>query len=459
MLWLLPRLIAPAGALFVEGPAAAIGALLFQEAGLFATGKVTDGCQRLFARRLFIGAWLLRVTVTLPLHYVNKLDNGNGALFQDDYTNDLVAEWLLRIARGEGISVFPGHQHLLDSSYTYLLMGLYAVFGHVPLLPKLLNASLGALCAVLVFDMARRAFKPSVAVIAGLGAAAMPTLVLWSTVTLKETLVLLVALLGLVALQRLSDGPFTAGLLVTLVTIAVVSLDLRSTTSLILLLLLPLVLLRDVPKWRLALAAAALLVLVTGGLALARGRATGRPLSGVAEDVVLQIRHRRAQEAAAARSVIRPQQEVISPTGQPEIPEAEAASDAAPFSISSDIVEPLGYALLAPAPWQAQGLAELAASGEMLVWYVLLGASVAAWWAPPRQRLFVICLIAFGIANWLLLAASEGNLGNLLRHRLLLAPALLVLGAAGVEWLWDRGGRPWPRVLPLIVLGEAKADS
>ena len=169
---------------------------------------------------------------------------------------------------------------------------------------------------------------------------------------------------------------------------------------------------------------------------VARQQATGRPPSGVVEDIVLQIRHRRAQEAAAARSQIRPENDVLTAEGRREIPVAEAVSDATPFSMTDDVLNPLGYALLAPAPWQARSASELAASGEMLVWDILLLASFFAWRLPPRQRLFVACLIAYGIANWLVLAVSEGNLGNLMRHRLMLAPTLLILGSAGIEWLW-----------------------
>ena len=113
----------------------------------------------------------------------------------------------------------------------------------------------------------------------------------------------------------------------------------------------------------------------------------------------------------------------------------------APFTVRGDIVEPLGYALLSPAPWQAHGVSELGASAEMPVWYVLLAASCLAWrasGADPRQRVFVVCLLAYGIANWLVLAASEGNVGNLLRHRLMLDPVLLIFGGAGLEWLWMR---------------------
>jgi hypothetical protein len=130
---------------------------------------------------------------------------------------------------------------------------------------------------------------------------------------------------------------------------------------------------------------------------------------------------------------------VLSATGS-ELPAAEAISDAEPFSLVGDVIDPLGYALLAPAPWQAQSRPELAASAEMAVWYVLLVASLFAWRAAPRQPMFLLLLIAYGVANWLILAAVEGNLGNLLRHRLMLDPVLLILGGAGLDWLWSRRG-------------------
>src|SRR5579859_1001652 len=153
------RVLAPLGALIIEGWPALVGAVLIQEGCLWLVGRLTEACQRALCARLFLGAYGLRIAIALPTHVVARLGNGNGSLFQDDYTNDLVAEWLVRIARGDGtVSIFAGHQHLLDGLYPYLLMAIYAVFGYSPLLPKLLNAGLGGLSAVLVFDMGRRLF-------------------------------------------------------------------------------------------------------------------------------------------------------------------------------------------------------------------------------------------------------------------------------------------------------------
>jgi 4-amino-4-deoxy-L-arabinose transferase-like glycosyltransferase len=412
---------------------------------------------------LFAAAYGLRAALALPSHYVAKLGNGNGALFQDDYTYDLVGEWLGRIARGDGLTIFAGHIHLLDGVYPYVLMALYAVFGHTPLLPKLLNASLAALSAVLMMEIARRAFRPAVGTVTGVAAAVLPTLVIWSIVTLKEVLVLFVALVALRALQVLVETPLrsahAANALIVMAAALALAFDLRTTTCLILFGMLLVVLvtraqMRPRP-WVVGLSGLVLLVVVVGSLGALRGYLSARPPAGVFEDVMLQLRHRRAQEAAAARSQIRSQSDVFTPEGE-EIVLAEAASDSAPFNVMLDVIDPLGYALLSPAPWQVRNLRDAAASGEMLVWYALLGTSLFAWRAEPRpdthQRLFVVCLILYGVGNWLVLAASEGNLGNLLRHRVMLTPTLVILGSAGLVWLWSRMRR-------LPVLARARSRS
>jgi hypothetical protein len=457
--------VAPLGALVVEGWPALIAAVLLQEGGVWLAGRLVEPCQRVFARRLFLAAFGLRVAIALPTHAIARLGDGSGALFQDDYTNDLVGEWLVRIARGDGISIFPGHQHLLDGLYPYLLMAVYAIFGYSPLVPKLVNAGLAGLSAVLIFEIARRAFRWPAAVLAGLGAALLPTMVVWSVVTLKETLVLCLCLLGLWAVQWLSvtsrREPRFMHVVVLLVGVLALLLDLRSPAAGI---LICLALATSFARtryrlrwWQVTAAVLSLVVIAGGGVWIVRARTTNRPITTVVEDAVLIIRHRRAQEAASATSRIRTESDVLSATGT-ELPASEAASDAAPFSVVGDVLNPLGFALLAPAPWQARSGPEVGAAAEMPVWYVLLLASLLAWRASPRQRFFVASLAAYGIANWLVLAASEGNVGNLLRHRLTLNPVLLILGAAGLEWLWVRAGRPLSSKFP-AALTAARAES
>jgi hypothetical protein len=449
------RVIAPLGALYVEGWPAFVGTLLFQEGGLWLARRISGAANRQFATALFLAAYGLRMLIVLPSHYVAKLSNGNGALYPDNYTADLVGEWLVRIARGQGATaIFPGHQYLLESVYSYVLMSIYAVFGYTPILPKVLNISLAALCAVFTFEIASKMFSRRAAMVAALGMAFLPSLVVWSVATIKETLVLFVSLVALWALQVISEGDRRErrlwDALVVLLGAALLLLDLRATSAFIVVGLLGLFIVGRsrvrLRPWQMAVAGVVIAGVLVGGSLVVRERTSNRPLSASFEDLALQIRHRRAQEAAGAGSQLRTESAVGSPTPS-GLPAAEAMSDAAPFSFLGDVIDPLGYALLAPAPWQASSSLELAASAEMLAWYVLLVASFFAWRAGPRLPLFAFGLIAYGGANWLILAAVEGNVGNLLRHRMMLEPVLLIMGAAGLEWLirfpWrgPRGGQ------------------
>lgn len=471
MTWQLAiRVAAPIGALVVEGWPALIGALIVQELGLWAAGRLSAPCRTAFGRSLFLAAYGLRVAIVLPTHYLHKLANGSGALYRDDYTNDLVGDWLVRIAHGDvPTAIFAGHQYLLSSVYSYLLMGTYAVFGYTPILPKLLNVSLAGLCAVLTFEIARRSFSQRVAIVCAIGMAVLPSFIVWSIATLKETLVLFVSLASLRCLQFLSTARRRDrrvwDALIVLAGLTVLLLDLRSSSAFVMVGLLALLVIGRsrvrLRAWQTGLAAFLVAGVLLGGLVFVRERTSNRPLSATFEDLALQIRHRRAQEAAGANSQIRSDSDAPSLDDSPLPSLAEAASDAAPFAFSTDVVDPLGYALLAPTPWQAQSNQELAASAEMLLWDLLLIGSLFGWRHAPRVKLFTIVLYAYLSANWLILAAVEGNVGNLLRHRLMLDPILLMLGVSGWSWLLPRIARGkfgWPRALALLEGEEVRAD-
>jgi hypothetical protein len=276
-------------------------------------------------------------------------------------------------------------------------------------------------------------------------------MVVWSIAAIKETLVLFTSLVALWIMQfltvadrrdrRVADG------LVLLLGATLLLLDLRETSALIVVVLLAAICIGRLHLrlrvWQMGLAGVVVAGFLVGGLLLMRDRGNNRPLSATFEDIALQVRHRRAQEAAGAGSQLRPDAQLETDT-VPQIPAAEANSDATPFSITGDVIDPLGYALFAPAPWQAGSSLELAASAEMVVWDVMLVVSFFAFRARPRQPMFALCLVAYGVANWLILAAVEGNVGNLLRHRLMVDPVLIIFGAAGLESLWPRL-RYWSR--------------
>jgi hypothetical protein len=298
-----------------------------------------------------------------------------------------------------------------------------------------------------VMEVGRRTFRDSEGRIAGVGAVVLPTMVMWTLTMLKETLVVFGILVVLRSMQALGEEPvrssaFSNALVGLLGGLLLVE-DLRFSAFLVLGALVPLALagrvVRQVrPAYALVGALLAVGALVST-LALARLQAPNSWLAELTrpDELVRMLGERRDLEAVGARSQISAE-EASTPPGD------ERGSPLA----GRGIVETLGFALLAPAPWQARGLRELAAGGEMLIWYVLLVGAAFSWAARPRQPMFASVLGLYGLAIWLLLAATEGNLGNLLRHRTMLAPPVLVLGGAGLLWMWSatvhwRAGGRW----------------
>ncbi len=436
------RVGVPLVGLLAQGWSGLVGLLLLQEAGIWIARRVASDAA--FGYRLFVGAFALRAILAAALEVYAETTRGSGGLLLDDTTYDTVAWFLVRIAHGEGLAVFEGHQYFLDSAYPYVMAGIYAVFGHAPLVVKALNCAASALTAVLLAEMARHAFGARLGRLVGLAGAVLPTLVVWGLLMLKEPLVLFAIAIALRSLQvmlqtRWGSGAFANALLVLLAAMAALD-DLRLAAMGIVATLAPFV----VAAWlaprigrRLTVGSGAVVVLalVVTPLAVAVFAPSTRLAQLTHLDVLADtLSLRRTQESATARSGIGD----TTPAASDE--ESPIAAGVSPLSVS----QAFGQALLSPAPWQVRSLRDLAASGEMVVWYVLLGGVLLSWKAGPRQPLFAAMLALQGLETWALLAFSEGNVGNLLRHRVMLVPALLVLGVPGVDWAWAALRRRYP---------------
>ncbi len=446
------RILLPLGALIVGGPTTFLGILLAQEAGRWLAGRLA--LDQPFATHLYTGAYAVRALLAIVLYVAYLPGNGDGAVLPDEYSNDIAAQWLVRIAHGEGLALFTAHKHVVDNGYPLLLAGLYAVVGYVPLLPKLLDAVVGGLVAVVVAEIARRAYGGATGRLSGTIAAFLPSLVFWTALALKEAMVLLGAVLALAGTQSLLLHSVPSRRVGNQVVVLVVGLallaDLRAPIALFVVLAAAgafalLHLLRH-PALGLAMAGVVLVVLVGG---IAASRTVARPLATAlverVEATAQGIRHRRGWEAYGARSQLPGADSVIgfTPTDDPSNPDVAYREE--PFRWSSDVLGPLAATLLYPLPWEAESLRDLAAAGEMPIWYALLAASLVALARPSRSDGTAYLLVGFGLLTWALLAASEGNVGNLVRHRMLLDPTVVVLGSVGTlrawAWLARRRGR------------------
>jgi 4-amino-4-deoxy-L-arabinose transferase-like glycosyltransferase len=97
------------------------------------------------------------------------------------------------------------------------------------------------------------------------------------------------------------------------------------------------------------------------------------------------------------------------------------------------------YVFFGPLPWEAPSLSARAVIPEMLLWYGLLAAAVIGLAASIRSRWRDLVLPLGFTVSWVVaLALTEGNTGNIFRHRSQFSPFVLMVSAAGLLWLWNR---------------------
>src|SRR3954464_137231 len=155
---------------------------------------------------LFLVVVLLRLALTIASHVVLVAKTGSAFLFPDDQMYHLIGWQLADYWHGSGPPVSDADSYLL-TNYTALVGIFYFLFGPQVLLIKLLNAVIGAACALVTFRLAELYFDRRVALIAMVLVALWPSLVLWSVLNLKDVFCLLLALLVLLGTERFRTSP------------------------------------------------------------------------------------------------------------------------------------------------------------------------------------------------------------------------------------------------------------
>ena len=145
-------------------------------------------------RKLFWTALALRVTVALVIHF----GVANEGLFAPDQTayhlfGKFVADLWSQDVPGPVSNMLPN----IPKGYIYMVAAVYYLIGPYSLLPKLLNCLLGASMVPLAHDLALRMGTSAAAALrAARFVTWFPSLVLWSSLNIRDaTIILLIALL------------------------------------------------------------------------------------------------------------------------------------------------------------------------------------------------------------------------------------------------------------------------
>lgn len=381
-----------------------------------------------FATRLFLSALSLRLVLAIATYYFTP----RGFFAGDELTFwgygwDIAGYW-------QGINPQPYAQHNI-TNYQQLNAVLFYVFGYNELLPRFLNCLVGALTAVNVYLLGVRLFDNPSGRIAGVLAAFFPSLVLWSGLNLKDTLI--IYCITVVALNSLGLREGTSISRILFIALGLIGIsDLRGYLFYPVALVAVWIVIMPVGKniiRNMPVAVVVLTIALTLFLVLSPAERYFSPLlsEGVQRIKIMQ----EGFKLSGARGTV--------------------ARSAFPFALEAPTLTglifylPLAlvYFLLAPFPWQLRSAVEWLSFPEMAIWYVIVFRAFRGIKMGLRQNLrqvlpilFLVTLVAIS------LAAVITNVGTAYRFRALPAVFLLVFAGAGLKGtpLGNLILRKWP---------------
>ncbi len=341
----------------------------------------------------------------------------DGALFPDDaYFQRLARE----MANGHSAQWADYDHAIFRQTATFLLpLTALAWLGSAVLPGQLMVAIAGSAAAALTTAIGLHVLRPRWAIAAGAVMALLPSMVLWSSLTLKDAFVWCVlAGLGLVVCEL--DGPPARVVMVTAVGVALLCLmdHLRDQTFVVAVWAFAIALVLGGGKQLRERAAIGVAVLVLVPALLGYGVAAASWL----DDSIHGVSIRREGNTIGAASAVAC---------------AKTANDVG--GLVRHLPCGLPTALLRPYPWDQGGSLGLnLARLEALAWYPLLALALygltRAW--PLRRALAFPVLASAG--SVLVYSSVEGNLGTAFRHRAEATWGVALLATLAAQTIADR---------------------
>jgi hypothetical protein len=410
LLWAAPLLAVLAGAIAVARPFDAMALAVVVIAGFIAvriTRRVGAHDQAEMVR-IFLLAFGLRIVAVFVLHYIFYLHNP-GLLAPDEVGHD---------RDGLAIAAYLHHQGGIPAVFSYdTYVGLcYFIAPGFQLLPRIINATGGALTAVFTASAAGLLFGRREGRVAGVIVAVWPSAVLWSSLNLKDGWAMLAVAIIAYEIVRLREARIrdvAPGMIVGVLLLAFA----RAWILFVVAAGLTAGLLRTVPKGRKRAAAAAAVIAGSTILLVMLG-AGSNYIGRLARVDITQVRASTVRGGSGFEGGISLQ----SPL---------QAIKSAPVALLT--------AVLAPFPWSISGLRQILSLPETLVMYALLPFAWRGFRRAAREKPEVAWpLLGAAGAVFVALGVVEGNLGLLYRHRM--AAFVILFLFVGGGWVGARIG-------------------
>ncbi len=298
--------------------------------------------------------------------------------------------------------------------FPYLAGGIYYVFGQFQPLVAYFNCVIGTVTVFMVYRLARQLFHTLVARRAAVLTAVVPSMILWSSIAIKDALMAFLILLGLsscISLKRRFSLGAALGIAVSLVAVQPIRfymiyfLGFAILTSLLIERGVGLV--SGVYKQILIVGVFATLLVLVGF--------AGRAQQGLETLSLQKVSSFRHGMAVSANSGFNADVDVSTTTG-------------------ALLFLPLGVAelLLGPFPWQLGSVRALMAAPETIYWWLLFPSVLRGMWWMFRKRLAETSpLLLFAVTMTAAYALMQGNVGAGFRQRAQIFIILFIFAGVG----------------------------
>lgn len=302
----------------------------------------------------------------------------------------------------------------LQVGYPSLNALLFLVFGPAKVAPPVVNVFLSAWTAIPVYSLARLLLPDSrpVARLASAFTVLFPSLILWSTLNIREAPTILVVVSAVYFLTRVQRQPDLAGITGVVVTLGLLTLLREYLTSLV------------------GMAGAA-------GVLMGRSRS---PIRSLAVGSVMLVALTFAFQSLGLGGSL---------TGEPSLERAQFLRESfqmgagSAYGQAADVSTPVGalaylplglaYFLLAPFPWEIGSALQAITLPESLLWWAIFPFGVWGLALALRRHAGAFTVpVAVVVTVTFAYALVESNVGTAYRHRAQILPVGFILCALGI---------------------------
>jgi 4-amino-4-deoxy-L-arabinose transferase-like glycosyltransferase len=383
---------------------------------------IRDRTDRTFLLRLFLLAVLARIVLGTIIFSMGLEDFfGGDAITYDQFGQSLVESWHGNEFHSEAYTNFVS-SGASAWGMLYLVAGVYELVGANIFAIQLINASVGATTAILVYFVAQTLFNNiRVSRVSAILVAFFPSLILWSSQALKDGLIIFALVLCIHATLRLMEK-------ITVRYSVILSISLMSLLSL-----------RFYIFYMMAAAVTGSFILGMKSLSaqsfLHRFIAVGA--IGLAFTWFGVLRYAEVQfDRYASLKMIQMSREDQANAGSGfgkdvDVGTAEGALSVIPMGVV--------YLLFAPFPWQFTTFRQSITLPEMIVWWLCFPLLVLGLWYSIKHRLREVSPIVI-FTSMLTVAYSlfQGNVGTAYRQRSQLLVFYFIFVAVGAIIMKER---------------------